>query len=243
MGMLLRTYSSACRVCSPLRALTAGTSTIASPATCADIGQCFPNGGQMQQTRSGGCASIANTSSHGEQETPVPGQIDPSQPYYTYREAAIRVGRSVRTIVKWKQEGMPSRLDAIGRVIIQKNDLLSAYRRRLEAIRKFGCSSRAARSSDGGETNSNQRSCTTLSNSPPARTNIVAAEEWHRLQLAIGEETPACAGDSYFVLDRPTAVQKNYMHTLCSQCPVRNPCREYAIAAKPSGGYWAGVAY
>lgn len=49
----------------------------------------------------------------------------------TYREAAARVNRSVRTIKRWRRDGMPMNFDHYGRRVVTERILLTEYRRRL----------------------------------------------------------------------------------------------------------------
>ncbi|EYT55800.1 hypothetical protein H490_0103970 [Leucobacter sp. UCD-THU] len=53
--------------------------------------------------------------------------------WLTYREAARRVGRSVRTIKRWVKDGMPAGWDDQGRRIMREDVLLAELRRRLDA--------------------------------------------------------------------------------------------------------------
>lgn len=53
--------------------------------------------------------------------------------WHTYRGAAARVNRSIRTIKRWRREGMPMTWDTTGRRIVQEQTLLAEYRRRLQA--------------------------------------------------------------------------------------------------------------
>lgn len=57
--------------------------------------------------------------------------MQPEEEWFTYRGAARRVGRSVRTIKQWRREGMPMQHDQDGRRIVNRTDLLAEYRRRL----------------------------------------------------------------------------------------------------------------
>ncbi len=49
----------------------------------------------------------------------------------TYRGAAKRVGRSVRTVKRWVRDGMPHTVDDVGRVVIDEQVLLAWYRQKL----------------------------------------------------------------------------------------------------------------
>lgn len=51
--------------------------------------------------------------------------------WLTYREASVRVRRSIRTIKRWRREGMPMSFDPHGRRIVEEHTLLTEYRNRL----------------------------------------------------------------------------------------------------------------
>lgn len=53
--------------------------------------------------------------------------------WLTYRGAAKRVGRAVRTIQRWVASGMPAEFDERGRRIVREEVLLAEFRRRLDA--------------------------------------------------------------------------------------------------------------
>lgn len=55
------------------------------------------------------------------------------EPHFTYHGAAKRVGRSTRTIKRWRRNGMPMTLDAEGRRIVAESILLDTYRAHLAA--------------------------------------------------------------------------------------------------------------
>ena len=48
--------------------------------------------------------------------------------WYTYREAAARVGRHPQTIRKWRKRGLPMWWDAEGRRIVEHHALLKWWR-------------------------------------------------------------------------------------------------------------------
>ena len=64
------------------------------------------------------------------------------------------------------------------------------------------------------------------------------AAEFRALTDAMDHHRPACRGDERYVLDDPTTEQKSEMDALCATCPLLEPCRTYATAAKPRGGHW-----
>ena len=51
----------------------------------------------------------------------------------TYREAAKRVRRSVRTIKRWRRSGMPMSFDELGRRVVDEQVLLAWWRARMTA--------------------------------------------------------------------------------------------------------------
>lgn len=53
--------------------------------------------------------------------------------WLTYREAAVRVDRSVRSIKQWRKDGMSMGWDDQGRRIVREEVLLAELRRRLLA--------------------------------------------------------------------------------------------------------------
>lgn len=56
-----------------------------------------------------------------------------SEQWFTYRGAAVRVDRSIRTVKRWVREGMPAGWDDQGRRIVREDVLLAELRRRLDA--------------------------------------------------------------------------------------------------------------
>jgi hypothetical protein len=53
--------------------------------------------------------------------------------HLTYRDAARRVRRSVRTIKRWRRGGMPMTFDAQGRRVVELSTLLRWWRARMTA--------------------------------------------------------------------------------------------------------------
>lgn len=53
--------------------------------------------------------------------------------HYTYRQAAHRVGRSIRTIKRWRRAGMPMTFDNAGMRVVEERVLLAWWRDRLNA--------------------------------------------------------------------------------------------------------------
>lgn len=53
--------------------------------------------------------------------------------WLTYRQAAHRVHRSIRTIKRWRRAGMPMTFDAAGMRVVDEKVLLAWWRDRLDA--------------------------------------------------------------------------------------------------------------
>lgn len=65
-------------------------------------------------------------------------------------------------------------------------------------------------------------------------------DAYAQLSRALETRAPRCNGDARFTEDRVTpAVAKN-LAEICATCDVALLCRQYALAAKPKIGYWAG---
>lgn len=60
-------------------------------------------------------------------------ELGEGERWLTYRGAAVRVGRSVRTIKRWVRDGLSAGWDDEGRRIIREDVLLGELRRRMEA--------------------------------------------------------------------------------------------------------------
>lgn len=69
--------------------------------------------------------------------------------------------------------------------------------------------------------------------------------EWIALQRAMQHDDPACVDMPEFVAEpediRPDTIQA--MKRICRACPLAEPCAAYALAARPTGGMWAGTHY
>lgn len=70
-----------------------------------------------------------------------------------------------------------------------------------------------------------------------------AAEKLEALTLAGVDIPPACEGDEMFITDRQDLVPADTqrMRLVCHRCPLFDLCADYARAAKPGAGFWAGL--
>ena len=73
---------------------------------------------------------------------------------------------------------------------------------------------------------------------------IAAAQE--ALTRAYADADPACLNDDRFTASRPgplDAHERRDLYLTCFGCPLFEVCAEYADAARPAAGYWAGKNY
>ncbi|WP_425523021.1 WhiB family transcriptional regulator [Microbacterium salsuginis] len=56
-------------------------------------------------------------------------------------------------------------------------------------------------------------------------------------------DRPACRDYEFFTADHTGAAQKALASRLCAACPLRDLCRDYAEASKPTAGIWCGIPY
>jgi hypothetical protein len=67
--------------------------------------------------------------------------------------------------------------------------------------------------------------------------------EYAALVQAMETTRPACRGYDLFTADTTDAAEKALAARLCAECPLRDLCRDFAEASKPSAGIWAGIPY
>lgn len=67
-----------------------------------------------------------------------------------------------------------------------------------------------------------------------------APAEYEALHEAMQWHRPACRGDDRFTAD---LAPLDGLREICTGCPLRQPCGDYAAAARPAGGVWAGRRY
>jgi transposase len=67
--------------------------------------------------------------------------------------------------------------------------------------------------------------------------------EYAALVEAMEATRPACRDYELFTADNTDAAEKALAARLCAACPLRDLCRDYAEASKPTVGIWAGIPY
>tara|TARA_R110002124_G_scaffold51856_20_gene149706 strand:+ start:2325 stop:2534 length:210 start_codon:yes stop_codon:yes gene_type:complete len=55
--------------------------------------------------------------------------------------------------------------------------------------------------------------------------------------------SPKCSQLDFFIDDELTPAEIEVCKTICSDCPLRTLCAEYAEIARPKAGVWAGKRY
>ena len=68
-----------------------------------------------------------------------------------------------------------------------------------------------------------------------------ASDAYTRLTLAMEQQTPSCDGIDAFTSDTLDREDRANLAAICADCPLQVQCAEYARAAKPTAGYWAGI--
>lgn len=73
-----------------------------------------------------------------------------------------------------------------------------------------------------------------------ARVRPAALPAWEKLQAALIETVPDCAGDDRYVTDPADLLQEDraVMAAICAGCPILHHCADYALTAKPPAGWW-----
>ena len=66
------------------------------------------------------------------------------------------------------------------------------------------------------------------------------ADAWAALSEAMRTTPPACEGFDEFTADELSADELAWCASVCARCPLLALCGDYANAARPSAGYWAG---
>ena len=76
----------------------------------------------------------------------------------------------------------------------------------------------------------------------PARVSP-AETAYTQLSRALAEKAPECMDIDMFTADTITRADAAVLKPICDACDVALLCRQYARAAKPKVGFWAGKVY
>jgi len=72
-----------------------------------------------------------------------------------------------------------------------------------------------------------------------------AEDSWNKLAEALRTTRAACDGDVRFIADYDELTDESTkaLRRICLGCPLYDACLAFAVAARPSGGVWAGRRY
>ena len=178
--------------------------------------------------------------------------------FYTYAQAAERVQRTTRTIMRWRREGMPMTWDVHGARIVAHGVLLEQHRKALDAspahqyrmrrIRAEADADDFAYWDDSGpgagdvvDAGAPPRRAAVQRRgpAPPPGGRPRAPRPAPRRPAAPGPGgARACAGDARFAADMPAARGAAGLAAVCAGCALLAQCAEYAREARPAGGFW-----
>lgn len=68
-------------------------------------------------------------------------------------------------------------------------------------------------------------------------------DAYSQLSRALETRAPECNGIDLFTADHITKADAEVLKPICARCDVALLCRQYAKAAKPRVGFWAGRRY
>lgn len=74
-----------------------------------------------------------------------------------------------------------------------------------------------------------------------SRGRMPGAGQYITLMDAINHTEPDCQGDNRYIDDGISTATRAELAAICAACPLLDPCRAYARAARPTGGYWPGA--
>ena len=178
---------------------------------------------------------------------------------YSYRDGAKRIGRDVRTIKRWRRQGMPTVL-IDGTRFVRGTVLFAWFRSTLAASPVH----RARMLSLHGVTLEPEPRPIDPNYVPPGsgvsvdtgestRTPAVPVEdlieavrirhggpEYTALRRAMAEHPPECAGNDLYTAEKVDPGTQAVMASVCSRCILSALCEQFATVHKPASGFWAG---
>lgn len=186
--------------------------------------------------------------------------------WLTYKAAAKHVGRSVTAIRLWGRQGMPlgwKTIDGQRTRVVREDVLMATFREKLKNDPSHQAKLRRIRREEGLPEIPRERTPTHTPLSLPVRTlasrtapdsdldaprvnpladlaPMRAGAEWGQVGEAMKHDDPSCWGIDAFTADRVDDEEQAMMATICDGCPMVELCRTFAIAERPSAGFWAG---
>jgi WhiB family transcriptional regulator, redox-sensing transcriptional regulator len=64
---------------------------------------------------------------------------------------------------------------------------------------------------------------------------------WQRLAACRGEDSAYYFAPSYFEKRREKLAREAVAKRICTTCPVRTPCLDYALSTREAHGVWGGL--
>ncbi|MFJ4255164.1 WhiB family transcriptional regulator [Microbacterium sp. NPDC090003] len=194
--------------------------------------------------------------------------------WYTYKQAAARVGSSERTVRHWRSDGMVMGWEIIEgqRTRVVREDVLLAWWRDTmdrSPVHQFRVRKRAKEAGiayvapvpkpkpnptpksvpkppvvdddadDGASWPAPLPFYEPLDQMKP----MVGRDEFATLLKATRDNPTGCQDVDEFTADQATVEEQRVLAAICAECPVLELCRAYAVATKPTTGYWAGASW
>ncbi|MFJ2541884.1 WhiB family transcriptional regulator [Microbacterium sp. NPDC087589] len=190
--------------------------------------------------------------------------------WLTYKQAAARVRSSERTVRHWGSDGMVMGWQTIEgqRTRVVREDVLLAWwrdamdnnpahqhrvRKRLEAAgMPYVAPVRAPKRVPVQKPERDLVDEETADPWPaPAPFHepldhmkpLAGRDEYVQLMKATRHAPTRCRGVDAFTADRLAADEEQRLAAICAVCPVLEQCRAFAIAQRPTVGFWAGMTW
>lgn len=177
---------------------------------------------------------------------------------YSYRDGAKRIGRDVRTIKRWRRQGMPTVL-IDGTRFVREGVLLAWFRSTLAAspvhrarmLRLHGVTLEPQpRPIDPAyrPTPVEADEAPPVSEYPKAVVeDLIEAvrirhggPEYTALRRAMADHPPECAGNDLYTAENVDPGTQAVMASVCSRCTLSVLCEQFAAVHRPASGFWAG---
>lgn len=187
---------------------------------------------------------------------------------YSYRDGAKRIGRDVRTIKRWRRQGMPTVL-IDGTRFVRDGALLAWFRSTLAASPIHQARLRKALDEEYGEgagagyvpepverpidpayraTPAEADEAPPVSEYPKAVVeDLIEAvrirhggPEYTALRRAMADHPPECAGNDLYTAENVDPGTQAVMASVCSRCTLSALCEQFPTAHGPASGFWAG---
>ncbi|MBP3977858.1 WhiB family transcriptional regulator [Microbacterium sp. BLY] len=196
------------------------------------------------------------------------GAVMVEERWYTYKQAAGRVRSSERTVRRWRRVGMPMSwelIDGQRTRVVREDVLLAWWRDAMDnspvhqlRMRKRAKEAGVAYVAPVLKPRPKPKLVPTPRVEPdddeapswpaPAPFHepldhmrpMAGRDEFATLLKATRDNPTGCRDVDEFTADQVTVEEQRVLAAICATCPVLELCRAYAVATKPTSGYWAG---